>query len=180
VTAIELEHVVVGWNPQDVLAIYDDLSPDLHGYAVAVSRNPGAAEDLVQETFLRLLREHRRGNPPADPRAWTFRVCTNLVRSRFRRRVVADRHQATLVATAAGSETAESPESSVLRLEDHRELRTALAKLPDDVRCALMLSAEGFSGREIARTLGKSEGATRTLLWRGRLELRRLLSEDAR
>jgi DNA-directed RNA polymerase specialized sigma24 family protein len=46
------------------------------------------------------------------------------------------------------------------------------------MRTALMLSAEGYSGREVAGLLGKREGATRTLLWRGRLELRRLLDGE--
>ena len=176
-TAIEREHVVVGWSPQLVLALYDDLSADLHGYALAIARDAGAAEDLVQESFLRLLREHRRGRAPSDPRAWIFRVCTNLVRSRFRSRAVADRRRADLVSR----DLAESAESTVMRAEGNRQLREALGSLPVEVRMALMLSAEGFTGREIARTLGKSEGATRNLLWRGRLELRRLLSgEDVR
>lgn len=172
-TTIELEHVAVGWRRQDVLALYDDVSPDLLGYAIAMARDPGAAEEFVQETFLRLLHEHRRGRPPVEPRAWLFRVCTNLMRSRFRRRVVAERHQPAL----ARVESVESPEASVLRSEDRRELHDALAQLPVEWRAALMLSAEGFSGREIAGLLGKSEGATRNLLWRGRVELRRRLSE---
>jgi RNA polymerase sigma-70 factor (ECF subfamily) len=174
VAAIELEHVVVGWSPQLVLALYDDLSADLHGYALAIARDPGTAEDLVQESFLRLLAEHRRGRPPSDPRAWVFRVCTNLVRSRFRRRVVADRHRSDL----ASRELAESAESTVIRSVEHRQLRDALGSLPVEVRMALMLSAEGFTGREIARAIGRSEGATRNLLWRGRLELRRVLTGE--
>ncbi len=175
-TAIELDHVVVGWNPGVVLALYDDLAADLHGYALATARDAATAEDLVQETFLRLLSAHRRGRPPAEPRAWMFRVCTNLLRSRFRRLVVADRHQARLVSRDVG----ESAEAATVRSEARRELRDALAALPVELRLALMLSAEGFSGREIAETLGKSEGATRTLLWRGRLELRQLLEEATR
>jgi RNA polymerase sigma-70 factor (ECF subfamily) len=175
VTAIDLEHVVAGWSPQVVLTLYDDLSSDLHGYALAIARDPGAAEDLVQESFLRLLDEHRRGRAPNDPRAWIFRVCTNLVRSRFRRRVVADRSRGAL----ANHDLAESAESTVIRTEQRREVREALDSLPVEVRMALMLSAEGFTGREIARPLGRTEGATRNLLWRGRLELRRTLTEEA-
>ena len=174
-TAIDLEHVVVGWSPQVVLALYDDLSPELHGYALAIARDPGTAEDLVQESFVRLLNEHRRGRAPNDPRAWIFRVCTNLVRSRFRRRVVAERRRGALI----DHDTAESAESTVIRSEQRREVREALEALPVEVRMALMLSAEGFTGREIARTLGRSEGATRNLLWRGRLELRRTLTGEA-
>jgi RNA polymerase sigma-70 factor (ECF subfamily) len=174
VAAIELEHVVVGWSPDRVLALYDDLSTDLHGYALAIARDPSAADDLVQEAFLRLLNEDRRGRAPDDARAWVFRVCTNLVRSGFRRRAVADRRRSSLVS----NDLAESAEATVIRSEEHRQLHDALGALPMEVRMALMLSAEGFSGREIARALGRSEGATRNLLWRGRLELRRVLSGE--
>lgn len=172
--SIELEQVVVGPNVESVLRLYDQVQGDLHGYALAVTRDPSTAEDLVQESFFRLLREHRAGRPPADPRAWLFRVCTNLVRSRFRRKAVADRHAPRLRSIDVG----ESAEQSVLRSDDRQHLRQALAALPEELRMALMLSAEGFSGREIARTLGRSEGATRTLLWRGRTELRRQLSRE--
>jgi DNA-directed RNA polymerase specialized sigma24 family protein len=65
-----------------------------------------------------------------------------------------------------------------MRSEEHRALRDALSRLPVDARMALMLSGEGFTGHEIARVLGKREGATRTLLWRSRLELRAILQPE--
>ena len=172
--SIELERVVIGTSNESILRLYDELQADLHGYAVAVTRDLSIAEDLVQESFLRLLREHRAGHPPTDPRGWLFRVCTNLVRSRFRRKVVADRNAPMLRTGDIG----ESAEEAVLRSDDRQHLQRALAMLPEELRMALMLSAEGFSGREIASTLGRSEGATRTMLWRGRTELRRHLSRE--
>ena len=156
------------------VVIYDEHQADLHGYALAVTRDGRLAEDVVQECFLRLVRELHAGRPPADPRAWLFRVCTNLIRTGFRRRATADRHEPEL----RSRETAESAEATVLRSEEHRALRDALAQLPVDARMALMLSGEGFSGHEIARVLGKREGATRTLLWRSRLELRAILQPE--
>jgi RNA polymerase sigma-70 factor, ECF subfamily len=139
-----------------------------------VTRDPALAEDVVQESFLRLVRELQARRSPDDPRAWLFRVCTNLIRSGFRRRATADRHGPEL----RSREMAESAEATVMRSEEHRALRDALSRLPVDARMALMLAGEGFTGHEIARVLGKREGATRTLLWRSRLELRAILQPE--
>jgi RNA polymerase sigma-70 factor (ECF subfamily) len=171
---IESAEIVVGWNPEGIMRLYDELHGDLYGFALAVARDGAAAEDLVQESFLRLVREHRAGRAPQDARTWLFRVCTNMLRSRFRRRLVAERHWHLLYADEVG----ESPEAAVLRSESRVSVRLALAGLHEDARTALMLSAEGFSGPEVARILGRSEGATRTLLWRARAELRRNLGGE--
>jgi RNA polymerase sigma-70 factor (ECF subfamily) len=171
---MELERVAVGASSQVVVGLYDANQADLHGYALAVTHDADSAEDVVQESFLRLVRQHQAGRPPDDPRAWLFRVATNLIRSGFRRRSVAERYQPVMRETG----TAESAESSAMRSEDHRALAEALARLPVDVRTALMLSAEGYTGREVAQILGKREGATRSLMWRGRVELRRLLDGE--
>jgi RNA polymerase sigma-70 factor, ECF subfamily len=172
---LELSEVVVGWNPEAIVRLYDELHGDLYGFAVAVSRDGSAAEDLVQESFLRLVREHRAGRAPKDARTWLFRVCTNLLRSRFRRWLVAERHRSLVYSDDVG----ETTEAAVLRLESRVSVRRALAGLPEEARTALMLTAEGFSGPEVARIIGRSNGATRTLLWRARAELRRSLGGEA-
>lgn len=172
--SVEVQEVVLGSDREIVIRLYDDIQGDLHGYALAVTHDSAAAEDLVQESFLRLLRQHRAGNPPTDPRAWLFRVCTNLIRSSFRRRSVAERNAPRL----RSGDLAESAETTAIRSVGQQDVRRALEALPEEVRMAMMLSAEGFTGREIAATLRRSEGATRTLLWRGRLELRRQLGTE--
>jgi DNA-directed RNA polymerase specialized sigma24 family protein len=70
------------------------------------------------------------------------------------------------------------PESALLRAERETELHTALAELPPDGRAALLLSAQGFDGREIAASIGRTEGATRTLLCRSRVRLRLVLEAE--
>ena len=67
------------------------------------------------------------------------------------------------------------PESEFLRTERNSELYRAMAKLPPDARAALLLAAQGFDGREIAASIGRTEGATRTLLSRSRAQLRLVL-----
>jgi RNA polymerase sigma-70 factor (ECF subfamily) len=71
----------------------------------------------------------------------------------------------------------ESPEASVTGSEIRPDLLDALAELPRDGRAALVMAAHGFSGREIAEAIGKSENNTRTILYRARMRLRERLEE---
>ncbi len=64
-----------------------------------------------------------------------------------------------------------------MRSERHDIVQRALARLPIDDRTRLLLSAHGFAGRDIAEVLGRSEGATRTLLTRARVRLRERVLE---
>jgi DNA-directed RNA polymerase specialized sigma24 family protein len=68
-----------------------------------------------------------------------------------------------------------SPEDDMLEREAATALAAMLAPLPADVRLALLLSAEGFSGAEIAARIGRSALATRSLICRHRSRLRESL-----
>ena len=69
-------------------------------------------------------------------------------------------------------DVAPSPEEELIERETAGALTRLLAHLPDDVRTALILSAHGYSGAEIARHIGRSEIATRSLISRHRSRLR--------
>ena len=64
------------------------------------------------------------------------------------------------------------PKSGVLARERTSAIDAVLATLPVDARTALLLSADGFSGEEIAATIGRSHAATRTLISRARVRVR--------
>jgi RNA polymerase sigma-70 factor (ECF subfamily) len=153
---------------------------EIHAFIARAVRDDDAAEDLLQETFVRLLSEARRGRPPGQLRPWLYRVASNLVISRGRRRSTVlrwlQRHGAAQVRSGAGA----SPESNFLEAERVREMELALSLLPADARVALLLSSTGFSGAEIAAAIGRTEGATRSMMTRSRIAVRsRLASEDA-
>lgn len=159
-----------------VLSAYDDNQRDLHGFARALVRDSHAAEDLVADAFLRLLREVDAGRTPDDIRAWLFRVTVNLVRSRGRRLQTARRFIGSLVERR----TEESPETHFVREELNPELAAALQALPIHMRVAIVMAARGASGQQIAETLGRSDLATRAILTRARRRLRdRLRSVEA-
>jgi RNA polymerase sigma-70 factor (ECF subfamily) len=154
-----------------VLAIYDAHQRELASFIGAIERDPRAAEDILSETFLRLIEAVRRGRTPDQPRAWLYRVAANLVVDGGRHRTVVSRVLGRLV----DHRTEPPPEDSFLRGELQREVWAALAQLPVDARTALLLAAHGFSGREVADALGRTELATRSLICRARLRLRERL-----
>jgi RNA polymerase sigma-70 factor (ECF subfamily) len=157
-----------------VEAAFDAHAAALKGFARAAVRDDDAADDLVQETFLRLVRVFRTEGAPENIGAWLHRVCANLVISRGRRRVVADRSKSLLVTDDLGA----SPEDQAVRSDESAQIRQALAQLPSDARVALLMSAAGYSHGEIGEAIGRSTGATATYVCRARARLRELLSTD--
>ncbi len=164
------------YDPREIAAAYEAHQRELYSFAYGATRSAEAAEDVVEEAFLRLIQESTQGHAPSNTRAWLYRVCSNLVVSRVRRRNVAERFLPFLVRHG----TVEGPEREYLRRDEERQLAAALARLSPLERTALILASRGFSGREVAATIGKSEMATRTLMCRARLKLRaRLEREEA-
>ncbi len=156
-----------------VSAAYDTLERALYGFALGITHSGTAAEDLVQETFLRLVKEVQAGRTPDNVRAWLYRVCANLATSRGRRATVATRYLPFL----ASREVGETPEARHLRLELGTELNAAMAELSHDERTGLLLAAGGYHGPEIAEMIGRTHAATRTMLSRARLKVQGRLSE---
>jgi RNA polymerase sigma-70 factor, ECF subfamily len=156
-----------------IMAAYDMHSRDLLAFARALVRDPEAAEDLVGDAFVRLINEIRAGRAPIEVRPWLYRVVANLVVSRGRRLRTAQRFLWRLVERRVE----DSPEQNLTSSEIRADLLAALAGLSTDGRVAIVMASRGSTGQEIAEALGKSETATRTILYRARIRLREQLSE---
>ncbi len=157
-----------------VAAAYDTFERALYAFALGITHSGTAAEDLVQESFLRLVREVQAGRTPDNIRAWLYRVCANLATSRGRRATIATRYLPFL----ASREVSETPETRHLRHELGAELTAAMAALSPDERTGLLLSAGGFHGAEIAEMIGRTHAATRTMLSRARTKVQVQLSGE--
>jgi RNA polymerase sigma factor (sigma-70 family) len=171
VVSIVDARVAAGRREALVVEAFDAHAGRLKAFALAAVRDEAAADDLVQETFLRLVREVREGAPPDNVGAWLFRVCANLVTSRGRRRTVAERAKALLLEHG----THRSTEDRVIERDEHSRLAAALGRLPVDARLALLMAAAGIDSAKIGVAIGRSPGATRTLVCRSRVELRRIV-----
>ena len=160
VTRLDIEEIVG--------SAYVQHRGQLQRYLTGLTRDPAAAEDLTHDAFERLTTEVRAGRVPDDLGAWLHRVGHNLAMSRGRRISVADRKQAELVV----SDWMPSPESLTVAGEEQRAVATVLDGLGQVDRQALLLAAHGFRGTEIARSIGRSDVATRTLMHRARAKVR--------
>jgi RNA polymerase sigma-70 factor (ECF subfamily) len=133
------------------------------------------AQDLGQETFLRMCREAGRYRATGRFKSWLFRIAGNLARSRLRRRklVAWVRFDPSEHDRPSSQET---PEQSLEREEAREGVRRALGRLPDRQREAILLRQyQEMSYREIAEAMGTSVSAVESLLSRGMRALGREL-----
>ena len=136
-------------------------------------RDPVAAADVVQESYLRLALEAREGRYPRQPRDWLYRVALNLIISGARR---ASSRQRAMARIPRDSIDRDTPESRFLSEEYAQTVRAAVLTAGSRGRTGVLMAAMGYTGREIASTLGSSETATRALMYRARTHMRRSLT----
>jgi len=137
-----------------IAELYDLLKPPLYAYLWYLGMNTDQAEDVIQDTFLRLVSGRFDPNGQDNLRAWIFRVARNLsmdihrAQRRWSRRCDDDPH--TVIRERI--DPAPSPEQQILLGERLRRF----ADLTPKQRQCVLLRAEGFRYREIAVTLGVS------------------------
>ena len=143
------------------------------------------AEDLTQETFLRVYRAAERYRPSGRFPAWLFRIAGNLARRELRRRKLialvlgepATRPEEIFASLPASS--AFDPESPLRDAEIRRALATALARLPARQRMAVLLRFyEEMPVADIATALGIGTRAAESLLARATRTLRASLQDQ--
>ena len=166
-----------GGDADAFVSIVNEYSPSLYAHAMMRLGEPRAAEDAVQETFLRAYRAMPRFDGEFHLRAWLHRILTNVCFDEGDRR---RREVRTLDRMAAFVDPAVPPADEVVDLDRafaQREVASALASLPDAYREALELRyVEQLSFREVADVTGVSEENARARVHRGRAALRRLIS----
>lgn len=139
-------------------------------------KEPAVAEELVQETFLRVFRARRRYRAEARFSTWLYTIAGNAARNELRRPFRRSPHESTDEEHEAGPPTLAAPgppDDDVVharRLGDG--IVDALGRLPDRQRAALWLCAvEGLSYAEIGEALGATEKSVKALVHRGRVGL---------
>ncbi len=146
----------------------------LYRYLDRLTGDSGLADDLAQESFVRL---YRRGMLPDKPSSWLVSVARNLLRDE--RRGAARRQQLLELRGAAGDlhPPATSPESDVLAGETVAQVRRALAAIGLRDRQMLLLRQEGYSYREIAELMELSPASVGTMLLRATAAFRKTFVE---
>lgn len=144
----------------------------LLGFLLRMVGDRATAEDLLQETMLRVFRGIDRYREQGSFRSWVYRIAANLAASHLRRtRVVALQPEAILLQTR--DERTPDPHASLVRAEEERELRAGLAALPEEQRVVLLLrTGQGLSLAEIAEALCLPEGTVKSRLHHAVVRLR--------
>jgi len=146
---------------RDFNVLYERLRPSLWRYVHRLVGDEDAADDVVQEAFVRLL-----GRPDLiddAARLWLFTVATNLVRDRGRMHT---RRARLLTAVPVGPDPPPSAVDRLVREERVQAVRAALAQLSERDQQLLLMREEGFRYQEIAEVVGVAPGSIGTLIAR--------------
>ena len=149
--------------------LYRRTAGALRAYAARVMGNAAYADDIVQESYLRLVRSPPPTDDPQQLRAWLFRIASRLIVDHWRR---------------GSLERGRPNESAELRTAASPDLplRVDMARVferlnPRQRQLMWLAYVEGADHREIAEALGLREASVRVLLHRTRRKLARLLRE---
>jgi RNA polymerase sigma-70 factor (ECF subfamily) len=150
----------------------------------AAVRSPSDVADLSQETFLRAYAHLGTFNPQLGKfSTWIYQIARNVVRTHLaksQRRLPALElpEDQTLENAAPDLSREADPSGGILREEAERELRAALAELPERTRTILALRYfDNLEYQTIATTMGLSLGNVKTLIHRGKLALAQKMRE---
>ena len=159
--------------------LYRDHLKDVYSYAYYRVGNPHDAEDLTEQTFLQAYRHFDRARRESDGRPlrpWLIRIAHNLASNYYRdrsRRPQTSLENADPIAARHGTEAIAEGREELRRVMEHLE------GLPGDRREALIMRfALGMDNREIARAMGRSDGATKVLIHRAIKQLQEEMGGD--
>jgi RNA polymerase sigma-70 factor (ECF subfamily) len=159
--------------------VYAAYHPRLFNFLARLSRNRQVAEDLVEETWMRLVSRAGRLRPDTQLAAWLFTVSRNLYLSYCRSRLVEESHAPSLMGLWPGGSSRPSPFEATAANELERRLEAGLAAMPLMYREVLLLvGVEGLRPGEAAAVCGISPEALRQRLSRARALLREKLEPE--
>ncbi len=160
--------------------VYAAFNVGLFTFLVRLSRRRDVAEDLLEETWLRLVKHARRLRPDTRLGAWLFTVARNLHTSYVRSRMLEDSAAASLIGLWPFSLERSSPFDLAAASELERRIERALAALPVASREVLLLVAvAGLTHSDAADVCGITPETLRQRLHRARESLSTALERDA-
>jgi len=163
----------------DFTELYRAHLRDVYSYSYYRVGNHHDAEDLTEQTFLQAYRHFERAQRESNGRPlrpWLIRIAHNLAANYYRDR---SRKPQTQLEDAAVVSAPHDTETLVEGRQELKEVLQGVAALPDDRREALIMRfALGMDNREIARALGRTEGATKVLIHRAIKQLEQGLVEE--
>ncbi len=144
--------------------LFEEHAERLFSFLAYRTGNRAQAEDLLSETFERVLRSHHRFDPRrGSERRWLYTIALNLLRDQARRRT----HEERALQHVGAGASPPATDPGLAAVEHRDELSRALAVLSDDEREALALRfGADLKLRDVARVLGDGESAVEGRIYR--------------
>ena len=161
----------VAWTPPSWDEVVREHADRVYRLAYRLTGNAHDAEDLTQETFIRVFRS-LASYKPGTFEGWLHRITTNLFLDMARRR---SRVRMEGLPEDTDRIVGDDPSPEQVYTDTHLDpvLQAALDELPPEFRAAVVLcDVEGLSYEEIGATLGVKLGTVRSRIHRGRQALR--------
>lgn len=152
---------------------------DVYSYSYYRVGNHHDAEDLTEQTFLQAYRHFERAQRESDGRPlrpWLIRIAHNLAANLYRDR---SRRPASSIDDTSELVASHTTEELVEGRDELGRVLDGVQRLPDDRRESLIMRfALGMDNREIARAMGRSDGATKVLIHRAIKQLEEIVGES--
>jgi RNA polymerase sigma factor (sigma-70 family) len=176
----ELMRIVQAGDFTPASEIFDRYSSRIYNFAYRFLKNSEAAEDAMQEVFVKMLKYANQFHGDAKLSTWLFSITANWCRDYLRKADnKAKDSDDVLVTLPAPAE--QSPERKLEQRENEKRIQKALSALTPEQREAILLSRyQGLSYAEIAQISGCSEGAVKTRVFRAMETLKRALTAEER
>ena len=166
--------------------LFQKFGPRILYYARRLVGSEARAEELTQDVFVQIYRFRHRYRPESRLATWVYKIATNVCLNELRR--PERRLRIDLWGRSERDERPEGPslpdpnaptaEQGASTRELSKRLESAVAALPPKQRAALLLSrVDGLAYRDVARSLGCTEGAVKALLFRATQTLKKQLQE---
>ncbi|MEX2206321.1 MAG: sigma-70 family RNA polymerase sigma factor [Myxococcota bacterium] len=161
--------------------LYDLLAPRAYGLALRIAGDASAAQDAVQEAFLRVWLRARSFDPArGSAAAWLLGIVRNAVLDQLRSGGAHERALRRAAEAALASCASERTEPHLEFAESRSALRDALARLPDSQRRMLEIAYfQDLSHAQIALREGVPLGTVKTRIRDGLIRLRRIAAQGA-
>jgi RNA polymerase sigma-70 factor (ECF subfamily) len=163
--------VVLPMDREAFAGFYERVARPLWAYLARTSGDPGLADDLMQESFVRFLCADTKTDGDVEARRYLFRIASNLLKDHWRRRTASSIEEL--------PEGAFASQTSAIQMDSDALLAPAMAKMRPRERQMLWLAyAEGYSHKEIAEVMGVGTTSVRLLLFRARKKMAGMLAAE--
>ncbi|MEW6733355.1 MAG: sigma-70 family RNA polymerase sigma factor [Acidobacteriota bacterium] len=168
-------------NESAFITLYERYKLPIYRFIYRKLGHQARAEDLTQEVFLALIQHHKEWRREASFKTYLYCIAFNRCASEARRSeykvMVESDDEANTERAARVPSDGVSPAAAVEQQELQRQVQRALARLDPEQRDPIILREyEGLSYEEIAEILSIAVGTVKSRIFRGKLELKRLLT----